>query len=124
LFEGDKLLVELRLLGQLGLDLPLLRAAATFPSCWSRMAIYDSAAALIISVLSPDAVRMEWISKLASPFLTAPDLYFSIHSEHFMTTGDCGLSTPGGGEACSETGSLDMVSAVVPVVVSVLGDGD
>jgi len=88
------------------------------------MAIYDSIVALMTSALSPEAVSIEQISKLALLFLIAPVLYFSINSEHFVTTADCGLWTPGGGDVHPEFCSPKEVPAVIPPDVIVLGDGD
>ena len=68
---------------------------------------------------SPEAARIEWILKLASPFFNAPELSLLICSKHFLANGDCSSSIPGGGEICFEAdsltaNSLDEPSSVFP----------
>ena len=95
-FKWDVLLFEQERLC-LDLILPLLEAPSILMSCWSRIAIYDSIAALMTSALSPEAASIEQI---------------------------CGSWTPAGGDACLEfCSSKEVPAAILPDVI-VLGDGD
>ena len=86
--------------------LPLFEGVMILDLCWSRMLTNNSTVALMTSAFSPEAVRIEWISKLVSPFLYAPDLNLLIHLKHFSTNGDCSSSIPSGGELHFEADSL------------------
>ena len=107
LLDLDELLLAIGTLCAARSDfLPLFEGVTILDLCWLRMLTNNSTVALMASAFSPEAVRIEYISKLVSPFLNAPDLNLLIHFKHFSTNGDCSSSIPSSGKLHFKADSL------------------